>query len=176
LRYIAALAGTLCLASCVPTPDSYPIPPQHQTPTGPEEIASIGEYVTASQVDADLYIVKDVRALEGPNWRWTFAEPEFRFLLRSVQDRSLRIDFGVNDVTFRDNGPLRLAIFVNGRLLDKPVYDSPGDKRFEKPVPPSILKEHGENRVVVQILNPWQTPDPKVRLGVVLFGVGFVGP
>jgi hypothetical protein len=173
---MAAFCGALALLSCVPTPESYRIPPQHQAPSGPEEIVGIGEYVTSNQIDADLYFVKDVKALEGPNWRWTFAEPEFRFALRSVKNRTLRIDFGVNDVTLRDTGPLRLAIFVNGHLLDKPVYDSPGDKRFEKPVPFSMLKEHEENHVRMQVLNPWQSSDPKIRLGVVLFGAGFTGP
>jgi hypothetical protein len=162
--------------ACVPTPESYPVPPQHPSPGAPREVVSIGEYVVSTQLDADLYFVRDVKTSEGANWRWTLTQPEFRFHLRDVRNRSLRLDLGVNDVTFRDTGPLRLAIYVNGHLLDQPVYNSPGDRRFEKPVPASMLQEHVENRVMVRVLNPWQTPDPNVRLGFLVFGVGFVGP
>jgi hypothetical protein len=167
---------TLLLVSCVPAPESYPVPPQHK-PLGPvEEIVSIGDYVTAAQPDASLYFARGVKDLEAGRFRWTFETAELKYHLRTVQNRALQIDLGINDIAFRQTGPPRLAIYVNGNLLDTPVYNRPGDYRFEKPVPPSMLKEFAENRVTLQVLNPWQSPDPNVRLGILMFGAGFVTP
>jgi hypothetical protein len=67
-----------------------------------------------------------------------------------------------------------MAILVNRKLLDEPVFDKSGDHRYEMPVPAAMLKANDENRVLVRIMNPWQAPDPGVRLGFLLQSVGFV--
>lgn len=176
LARTAPLAFAAALVSCVSTPESYPVPPQHKAYAPPHDIVSVGGYVTAAQPDAELYFVRGVKALEAGSYRWTFPLSEYKFYLSSVQNLRLRIDIGINDVAFRQTGPARLEIYVNGQRLDSPVYDSPGDRRFEMPVPPSMLKENTENRVGIQVLNPWQSPDPNIRLGVLIFGLGFVAP
>jgi hypothetical protein len=173
---LAAVAALLGLHACVRAPESYPVPPQHQPVGGPEEILTLGETFTSVQPDAEQYFIKDIRALENGAWRWTLVEPEMRFHLLSVTNRCLRMDIGVHEVTLRQTGPLKLEIYVNGQLLDSPVYDTPGDRRYEKPVPASMLKERAENRVLVKVLNPWQAQDPGVQLGFLLFGAGFATP
>jgi hypothetical protein len=140
---------------------------------GPEEILTLGESFTSAQPDAEQYFIKDIRGLEGGTWRWTLTEPEMRLHLVSATNRCFRMDIGVHEVTLRQTGPLKLEIHVNGQLLDSPVYDTPGDRRYEKAVPARMLKERAENRILVRVLNPWQAPDPGVRLGFLLFGAGF---
>jgi hypothetical protein len=117
--------------------------------------------------------VKDVEGLEGADMRWTHAEPEFRFFLGVTGTLKLVSTFTVHSVTFKDTGPLRIAFFVNGREIAREVYDEPGSKRFEKVVPPELLKPKDENRVRFTILNPWKAADGAI-LGVVLHSAGFV--
>ena len=167
------LGLAVLLSACVPSPESYAIPPQHQGDVPKQEIFSFGEYVRSSQPDAEAYFVRDIMAVEAGAWRWTHAAPELRFLLKSTENRRLRLEIGVNDVTFRDTGPMRLVISINGREFDKVVYDSPGDKSYDKPVPPHMLILNGENRVLIRVLNPWPTQDPNVKLGFLLHEAGF---
>lgn len=169
---LSGLVFALVLCGCVPTPPWYSVPPQH-APAGTEEIVSIGEFVLATDPGADSHYLRDVRALEG-KWRWTLAEPEFRFLLKSVRNRVFRMDLAINDVTFRDTGPVRMMIRINGQLLDQPVFDNPGDYQYEKAVPPGTLKENAENHVSVRVLNPWKASEPGVQLGFLLLGIGFL--
>jgi hypothetical protein len=149
------------------------VPPQHK-PIAGEEVLGFGEFVESAHHSAESFFIKDVKALEGSAWRWTHAEPEFRFFVKSAQRRVFRLDMAISDVTFRDTGPVRLAVRINGQLLDEPVFDKPGNHLYEKAVPASLLKENAENRVVVEVKNPWNAPDPGVRLGFLLYGVGFV--
>ncbi|HYO82480.1 MAG TPA: hypothetical protein VES20_13845, partial [Bryobacteraceae bacterium] len=61
-RYIVLVGVCLMGASCVPTPDYYTVPVQHPPLDTPAEPAS-GEYVTASQHEADTYFIRDVTSL-----------------------------------------------------------------------------------------------------------------
>ncbi len=167
----------LGLAACVPTPPSYGIPAQH-TPlsddgTPIKGAIPLGDFVRADDPGAQKFFVKDVRALES-NFRWTLAEPEFRFLITGSGSRWLHMEFGINDRTIKDTGPLRMVIQVNGHVLDRPVFPAFGLKYYDKEVPAEWLNPGEENRVLVRILNPWQSSDPAVRLGIVLNAVGLI--
>jgi hypothetical protein len=173
--FVVSFAVTL--VSCVPTPPGYGIPAQHPplADDGTPVVGAIpmGDFMRADDQNAQQYIVRDVRGLEM-NFRWTLAEPEFRFPLPvGPGARWLRMEFGINDRTIGDTGPLRMVFEVNGHVLDRPVFGTFGLKVFEKQVPEEWLVA-GENRVQVRILNPWQSPDPAVKLGVVLNGIGLV--
>lgn len=172
LRFLTAAAFCL-LSSCAPAPRYYTIAPQHEPPAG-EEVVGFGEFVLSAQPTAESHFIKDVKSLEGSSWRWTLAEPEFRFFLKSARNRIFRLEMGINDVTFKDTGPVRMQIFVNGQLLDEPVFGKPGEYQYERPAPQRMLKENTENRVIVKVLNPWISTDPGVRLGFLLFGAGFI--
>ena len=173
MRIRDAFIPLLGLAACTPTPPYYSVPPQHK-PAGTEEVVSFGEFVQSAHPSAESHYIKDVRALEGSAWRWTLADPEFRFLVKSDRNRTFRLDMAISDLTFRTTGPLRMIIRINGELFDEPVFEKPGDHRYEKPVPPRMLRVNAENRVLIQVLNPWDAPDPGVRLGFLLHGAGFV--
>jgi hypothetical protein len=168
------LVSVVCLAACVPTPETYSIPPQHKPVAGTEPIFSFGDYVRSTQADAESYYLKDIMGLEGGNFRWTHAEPELRFFLKSVRNRRFHMQIGINDVTFRDTGPVNIVILVNGQELDRVTYDRFGDKTYDKTVPARLLKINAENRVVIRVLNPWNSSDPKIKLGFVLMEAGFL--
>ena len=63
----ALLRLALLLTGCAPSPESYPIPPQHQGDLPKQEIFSFGEYVKSSQPDAEAYFLRDIMGAGG--WR-----------------------------------------------------------------------------------------------------------
>lgn len=180
--HLCAGSLLLSLAACVPTPDYYSIPPQHKPETigglsstaEPRAPAPVGEMFDAADSDADKYIVKDIKGAEG-GWRWTNAEPELRFQMPAGElKRKFRLELGINDRTFHDTGPVTIVILVNGNELDRITLRNFGDHTYEKAVPTTFLLPGAENRVLMRVLNPWQAPDPGVKLGFVLRSAGFL--
>jgi hypothetical protein len=169
LSFLPAVA--LVLSSCVPTPDYYSVPAQHRLRSD-LSVDLLSEFVRSSQADAETYYLKDIKPLEGANWRWTLEAPEFRFHLGSNKDRVFQLELGIHEATFRDTGPVTLAIYVNDKLLDRPTFETPGDRIYTKAVPEALLYPKAENRVRIQVLNPWHAPDG-VRLGFLLQAAGF---
>src|SRR3954451_9136375 len=146
--WLAGLSAvSVLLTGCVSTPDSYPVPPQHQ-PFRPH--AHETDFVAAADAFAPKFFVRDIHA-EGGAWRWTGAEPELRFTLDSIENRKLLYYFVINETTFKDTGPVTLSFWVNGRLLAREKYGSPGEKTFEKAVPQEWLHIGAENRVVARV-------------------------
>jgi hypothetical protein len=168
---LMAIGLSLLLAACVPTPDSYPVPPQHDPVGGAERLAD-GSYVQATDPDAESYFIKDVRPLEG-TFRWTLVEPQFRFFLKYTKDLKFKLEFGVHPVTLQDVGPLRMTIWINDHPFAEIRETVPGQKTFEKPVPAIWLSPNADAMVRIRIHNPWPTRD-KAYLGFVLIAAGFV--
>lgn len=180
MRRAPAVICSLALVctGCTPTPSWYGVPAQHKPIVAdapkPAPVTEFGEYVRADENDAERYFVKDVRGLEG-TWRWTATEPEFRFSLKQTnKPRRFHLELGINDRTFKQTGPVTLAVFVNGNEIGRPTFAAFGDHSWDKLVEPSYLLSGVENRVKIQVLNPWQSSDPEVRLGFVLRSVGFL--
>jgi hypothetical protein len=155
--------------SCVRTPESYPVPDQHQ----PFRASSSDpEYVVAGSKDASRYFVRDIR-IDAGMWRWTGAEPELEFALASKTNRTLVYEFVINEETFKHTGPVHISFFVNGKLLARETYDTPGDKKLEKLVPNEVLQVKEKTRVVARVENTWRSPDG-VIFGILLKRAGFI--
>lgn len=173
MRVPAIAVVSVWLCSCVPTPESYSLPPQHPplpprtAQDKPAATANLGESVNAADPGADIYFVKDVKPSEGGPSRWTYAEPELRFLIKKPENRVFHLEFGINDRTFKETGPLRIVFLVNGRELERTTWNNFGDQVYEKAVPADWLKGWGENRITIRVLNPWKAQDG-VRLGILL--------
>ncbi|HYO82143.1 MAG TPA: hypothetical protein VES20_12130, partial [Bryobacteraceae bacterium] len=101
------------------------------------------------------------------------AAPEFRLRAGKIEDRAVRLELTVSHATFKETGPLKMEVRVNGKTLDNPVFRQPGPQLYQKDVPAEMLKPYAENIVQFTVLNPWIAPDG-VRLGFLLHGVGFV--
>lgn len=171
-RTVLVLAA-LFLTNCVPTPESYSVPPQHASVTAPEPIAFL-EMLEAGDPRIEGFFVADIKGIEGGAWRWTGPDPQVRLQIRGVKARELLVEFSVNPLTFKDTGPLRMNFQVNGKLLGSETYKSPGDKVFKKRVPPEWVNIDADNYILVQIENPWTAPADGVKLGVLLHRIGFV--
>jgi hypothetical protein len=163
MRRCGLLLATILACSCTPAPDGYPIPEQHVSPDFKEGAA---EFVDAADIDADRFFVKDIKPSEGGPWRWTHDKPELRFIIGPGNgDRRLTVEFTINEVTFKETGPVAISFFVNGQLVAKERYTSPGDKKFSQVIHAEMLYPGEENRVLMQVHDAWQTPYPGIKYG-----------
>jgi hypothetical protein len=163
----------LFLAGCTSIPDTYA--PPEQRPGVDPQVPRLGAYVRMGDPEADLYLVRDVsRTLEGGAWRWAFKRPELRFFVTSVERLRFVLEFTIAEALFPETGPVTLAVFVNGQLLASERYGQAGAHRFEKPVPPSLLKPGALNLVAIEPDKVWVSKEDGATLGFVLSGAGFV--
>lgn len=168
------VAPLLWLFGCARIPDIYAPPIEREPLTGPEKFA-LGPLVRMSDSNADAHIVRDIsRTVEGGGWRWAHQRPELRFRLQTTENLKFVMDFGVPETTYRDTGPIKVSVFVNGQLLDVIPVDKPGDRHFEKPVPGSWLRTDGDTKVAAEVDKPWVAPADGAKLGFTLSRAGFV--
>ncbi len=124
--------------------------------------------------DADSHIVSGIQDVEGTGWRWTHDQPKLRFRLPSAEGWKFAMDIGLPEPNLKKTGPLTISVFVNGRLLDKTRYTTPGDRRFEKPVPAAFIDPSKDTVVLAVVDPPWVSPADGNKLGFVLHRAGFV--
>jgi hypothetical protein len=170
VRLAAVLISALLASGC--SPDSYPVPPQHNHDTTPDRLTP-AEHFRAADPDAATFIVNDVQDLEGGAYRWTSVNPEFRFHLANIEGRRFRLEFGINPEMLRDIGAFEMTIEVNGHALDHAVFKTAGNRILELPVPADWLVAKGENRVRVRVHNPWPVAGHRTDLGFIFLAAGF---
>jgi len=130
--------------------------------------------VDMSAPDASWHVVKDIEpGSTGDLWRWTKQNPSLKILATTTQNLKLNVDFTLWDVAFRQTGPVELTFLVNGRTLDKIRYATPGQKHFEKPIPPEWLTTDVESIVSVAIDKLYVAPQDGEKFGFILSRVGF---
>ncbi len=173
IRIAVLLFSLLCLAACDRLPESYP-PPQQRLP-----IAGLNPVLDADAMmvsmessDADRLIVKDVYGGSGIPWRWTKQEPTIKVLVLSTENVKFSVDFAIWDDGFKTTGPLEISFLVNGKLLDKVRYTTPGGKHFEKPVPADWLAGSTEATVALSVDKVYVAPTDGSKFGVILTRMG----
>jgi hypothetical protein len=161
----------LCLAACERLPESYPPPEQRQPVAGliPGPDAMM---VSMDNSDADRLIVKDIYGGSGISWRWTKQEPTVKVLVLTTENVKFSTDFAIWDEGFKTTGPVEISFLVNGKLLDKVRYTTPGNKHFEKPVPADWLSGSPEASVAMSLDKLYIAPRDGAKFGVILTRLG----
>jgi hypothetical protein len=172
IRFVVFLGCLLCLAACDRLPESYPPPLQRQpvagVNTGPDAMM-----VSMEDPDADQLIVQDIYGgSSGVPWRWTKQAPTVKVLVLSRENIKFSADFSVWDQGFKATGPVEISFLVNGKLLDKVRYTTPGGKHFDKPVPGDWLAGSTEATVALSIDKLYTAPQDGAKFGVILTRLG----
>jgi len=128
--------------------------------------------VAMDSSDADLLIAKDIYGGTGIPWRWTKKEPTVHIPLLTTDNLKFSTDFAIWDDSFKVTGPIEISFLVNGKLLDKVRYATPGDKHFEKPVPADWLAGNSEASVALSVDKVYTAPRDGTKYGVILTRVG----
>ena len=170
----AVLIGLLLAATgCVNIPDTYAPPMQRRALAGPDT-SHLKHFVAMGDEHATDHFLKDVSpSLEGGVWRWTGQTPTLRFVLTRVRNLRLVMDFSISGETMKQTGPLTITYWVNGKALDKVLYEKPGEQHFEKPVPEKWLYD-GDNIVTAELDKVYIAEADGAKLGVTLVRIGFL--
>ncbi len=170
----AAAMTALCwlLIGCGSQPESY-APPEQREPLTAEQASEAKTFVAMNDADAESYFVKDIRGLEGGQWRWTGAEPTLHFVLDKADNWNLVVDFAVAGATFKDTGPVDVTFQVNDHVAAEEHYDEFGDKHIEQTVDPAWITPGGDTIVKMTVKPAWLSSD-KTQLGMILVRAGFV--
>ncbi len=127
------------------------------------------------EVSSNDYILSDINDyVEGISWRWTHQRPRMRFRLPQPDGWKFSVKFGIPASTFKDTGPVTVTFLVQGHVLAKIRYDTPGDRIFEKEVPAEWLRGSEDVIAGADIDPPWIAPVDKADLGCILHSAGFV--
>lgn len=171
-RCFLIIVPAIILAGCASDPGPYP-PPQQRS--GPEVVkpSRLGSFIAMNDPHADFYVLGGISpTVEAGTWRWTFDRPELQFQLDEAEGWKFVMEFAIAGATFKDTGPVTLAVSVNGTPLDKKRYDAAGTYRLELPVPAAAVRAGELNRVAIQPDKVWPTKDGGA-LGFILTSAGF---
>lgn len=165
------MAASLGLCACQNMPEPY-APPEQRPPVEDFRPYRISQMIPMSGADAPSHFVQDISDnLEG-SWRWAGQRPVVRVRIRTNEHLKYVIEFALPEATLRDTGPVTLSFFVNDRLLDRVKYSSPGQLRFEKPVPPEWIAPDQDAILAAEIDKLWVSKTDGARLGFILTRIG----
>jgi hypothetical protein len=148
-------------------------PPQKTLPAGPERPIVSG-LIRMSDADADVYIGRDVLKDWLATRRWTKERPSFSIPINGETNRVIYMKFGIVDDTFRETGPVTIAMAVNGRELVAPRFEAAGDYEYRHAVPRELLKPSAQNSVELTIHPVYLAKRDGVKLGISLESIGLV--
>lgn len=150
-------------------------PPAQRKPLDRDLLLRADPLLDIAASDAEKFFAGDI--ITGPTmagWRWARKRPAIRLPLKSVSNLKYHIDFTIPEVTFKETGPVTITFLINNQKLDQVRYDSPGQKMFEKPVPPPMLKEMSDNELAAEIDKTYTPKDDDKPLGFIISRFGFV--
>ncbi|HTW64849.1 MAG TPA: hypothetical protein VME17_09555 [Bryobacteraceae bacterium] len=168
---IACALCLLSLSACGRLPESYP-PPEQRLPVEGVNLGTDAMMVSMGTADADPFIVKDIYGFSGIAWRWTRQEPTVRVAVLSTDHIQFTADFALWRDAFQITGPVTISFLVNGKLLDKIRYTTPGDKHFAKAVPADWLAGSNEATVGLSTDKLYTAPKDGAKFGVILVRLG----
>jgi hypothetical protein len=169
---ILAILPAAILAACNRLPQSFP-PPAQKTALFVPRAGALGHFLSMADPNAGQYLVKDI-ADHGPGtWRWVFDHPVLRFALPAVTRVNFAMDFAIPERTMRETGPVTLTIRINGAVLDRPLWDKPGELHYAHAVPPEMLRPNAINLVAIDPDPVWVSKADGGRLGFILSRAGF---
>lgn len=155
-------------------PDTYRPPIERKPMLGGND-SDLREFIAMSDPDAADHILNGISdKVEAGAWRWTWERFTLKFALPDTAERKLLIEFTIPAETFNETGPFHISYSVNGHLLDKVRYDSPGEKRFEKAIQADRLRANAENIVAAELDKVYVAEPDQKKLGVILKRAGFV--
>jgi hypothetical protein len=165
----ACLSLCLSLAGCNQNP-WFPVPEQHSSFAGFQQRSM--RIVNMYDPDAGPLIVRDIGPMHREGYRWTQSRPALKIRVRTLIDVKYSIDFTLPAIVFHETGPVTIAFTVNDHVLDRVRYTEPGEKHFEKAVPPEWLTLDEEAIAGAEIDKLWTSKRDGTTFGFILTRIG----
>lgn len=172
MRLIPVLLAAFVLSSCQNMPQPY-MPPEQRQPLEQFRPYRATRVVNMSDPDAPALFVKDINSgLEAGTWRWVGKRPTVRVRPRSIEGIHYVIEFTLPDVTMKDTGPVTLSFYYDDHLLDTITYKEPGQKKYDKAVPPYWIVSGKDALISAEIDKMWTNKEDGTQLGFILTSIG----
>ncbi len=98
-------------------------------------------------------------------WRWTFEHPALLMHAPKRPGTTFTLDFVLHSATFKETGPGRLTVSLNGVELGQKLYTAPEGQTFTASVPESALRADGIALIETQLDKYYTSPDDKQKMG-----------
>jgi hypothetical protein len=173
MRAVYFVTLALGLAGCQTMPESF-APPIQRRPL--EEFRPYRATRVVNMIDSDApsHFVTDITPALAGNWRWALKRPTVWLRPRSNQNVRYSIDFTLPGITFKDTGPVTMSFYVGDHLLEKIRYVEPGQKKYEKPVPPEWIVPGEPVNISAEIDKMWTSPTDGATFGFILTSIGLL--
>ena len=160
--------------SCVQFPNTY-VPRGEREPMVIEKPVHQKTFLNMNDQDAPRQFVRGVGIeVFGGAWRWAGQEAVIDFGAVKSGRAKFVADATVPEITFKDTGPVTISVAINGARLETIVVNRSGDIRFEKDVPPELLRRDVPNTATFTIDRLWTRPGDGQTFGFILTRAGFV--
>lgn len=167
------LASCVLLAGCARYPEPYR-PPMQRNPVEVGKGSKLSHFIAMNTPGAERHFVTGVLDLNDGNWRWCLKRAEFQFELPDARHKKLLAELTVPDITFEQTGPVKLEISINSHPLETLAFDKPGNRTFEKAVPPEWITPGTPVLVRLEIDKIWRSPTDQVERGFIITRLGFI--
>jgi hypothetical protein len=132
-------------------------------------------WVETDRVGAARHYLRDIeQGTEPTRWRWTFEKPAFLFYAPARSGVTFKMDFVIHSLTFKQTGPWRMTVRINGKELGRRAYNSPEDQTFEQAVPAEMLRADGVAMVETELDEYYIAPLDGQKLGYLFVRGGFI--
>jgi hypothetical protein len=132
-------------------------------------------WVETDRAGAARHYLRDIeQGAEPTRWRWTAEKPVFLFYAPARAGVRFKMDFVIHSLTFKQTGPLRMTVRINGKELGRRLYTSPEDHTFEQAVPPEMLRADGVAMVETALDKYYIAPADGQKLGYLFVRGGFI--
>ncbi len=172
-RLPAFIAAALLLASCSRQPAFYS--PQEDRAAAP--VLAPGElshFTAMNAPGASNHVVSGILAVSDGSWRWCLKRAELQFRVPAARALRFRVDLAVSEMTFKQTGPVRIEVAIDGRSFGEIVFHKPDSRTVELDVPDGALSADRPVRVTLTADKEWTAPDTGERRAFILTSAGFV--
>jgi len=152
-------------------PEPY-APPEQRKPLEDYSHSRVHPVVNMQDPDARAHLVSGISEKLSENWRWAGQRATVWVVPGPARNPKFIVDFTLPEVTMKDTGPVTMSFFVNDQVVERIRYDAPGEKHFEKPIPPDWPTPGKQITVSAEIDKMWVAPADGAKLGFILTRMG----
>jgi len=110
-------------------------------------------------------MLRDFMPASPGQWRWTFEHPALLMSAPKKPGTAFTMDFVIHAATFKETGPIRLTVFINGQKIGDKLYTTPEGQSFTAAIPESAFRADGIALVETTQDKYYKAPDDAQKMG-----------
>lgn len=138
------------------------------------EVMARLDHVDNSNPGDERSMLRDFMPGPAGRWRWTFERPALLMNAPKRPNTKFSMDLVVHSGTFKETGPIRLSVFVNGQKIGEKVFNSAENQTFASAVPLNVLREDGIALVETRLDKYYKSPEDGQKMGYLFLRAAFV--